>query len=489
MNWQLLRVAAALAVVIGWGDTSLAQNVKLPIPGEPVNPQSREECEAMSREWSDISKAITEQHGECLRGQACKNSAGNDTAGQCSCGACLRLHLLMNRYSSGDLAQIRRQRMDQCNRKVAAYEESRRQQRLAEQEEQRARQQAANQAALQYADAQRQYADMQRRQREQANAVTAQQLENQRRKLERLQQQQQQSQQAAASLSAMLSGGSAGARSSLTSSMQPLPERPQSVIGTTLDSASQVVNLASQAKEDIGATMAALTLAMSSDRQSRADASASLSEYAASKATDAAVSAVTSAVVAFMPRRNDYNDPGFSAFFEAAQSNTTGRAPSSPTVSFIQRVSGGVLESMLQQTLGDMAQLERDINSFSAGSPSYYTSGSRPMSIGGSGSSSVTSSRSNSSDSAANGSPSGSQDLNSEEVEALRQGLRYAMAETRVSIPSLIRFVGTDNSVEGLSASSCRDRVRGLVVDGQQICTDGRALKCRAGKLQPAGSC
>lgn len=485
---KLLHMATAFVILMGLRDVALAQNVKLPIPGEPINPTSREQCQAMSQEWSEISQSINKQHSDCLASQSCKNSSGNDTGGQCSCGACLRLHLIMARYSSGDLAQIRRQRVDECNRKVAAHEANQRQQRQAAQEEQRARQQAANQAAQQYSEAQRQYADMQRRQRENQNAVTAQQLENQRRNVERLQQQQQRSQQAIASLSALLSGSSEGGRSSSSSSMEPLPERPQTAIGTTLYNASQTINLVSQAKDDIGATMAALTLAFSSDRQSRADASATLSDYVTSKVTDTAVTGVTSTIVALMPRRNDYNDPGFSAFFDAAQSNTTGRMTSASGVQFIQRVSGGVLESMLQQTLGDMAQLERDISSFSAGNTSYYTSNPRPMSTGG-GSTSFSPSRNSPNVSAANSASSGNQDLAREEVEALRQGLRYAMAETQVSSPSLIRIVGAGNAAKGRSAASCNDRSRGVVADGRRICSDGRALVCRAGQLQPAGSC
>ena len=479
-----LHTATVFMLLMGLFETALAQNVRLPIPGEPVNPTSREQCQAMSQEWSNISKSINDQHSECLKSQACKSSSGNDTDGQCSCGACLRLHLIMVRYNSGDLAQIRKQRMDDCNQKVAAHEANQRQQRQAAQEDQRARQQAANQAAQQYADAQRQYADMQRRQREQQNAVTAQQLESQRRNVERLQQEQQRSQAAIASLSAMFAGGSESGRSA-PSSAQPLPDRPTSVIGTTLYSASQMVNLASQAKEDIGATMSAMTLAFSNDRQARVNASANLADYASSKAMDTAATGLIGTIVALMPRRNDHNDPGFSAFFEAVQSNTTGRAPSAPGVQFIQRVSGGVLESMLQQTLGDMAQLERDISSFSAGSSSYYSS-PRPMGTGGG---SFSLSRGSSRDSASSA-PSGHQDLAREEVEALRQGLRYAMTETQVSSPSLIRFVGTDNTVENRSAASCNDRPRGVVVaDGTQICREGRALVCRAGQLQPAGSC
>lgn len=489
MSNKWLCIAIVFAALAGWGGEALAQNVRLPIPGEPINPTSREQCQAMSQAWSDIIQSYSKQHDECLKSQACKSSSGSDTGGQCSCGACLRLHVIRDRYSSGDLAQLRKQRMDDCNRKVAAHEANQRQQRQAAQDEQRARQQAASRADQQYAEAQREYADMQRRQRDHQNAVTAQQLENQRRNVERLQQQQQRSQQAIASLSAMLSGGSDSARSASSSaSMQPLPERPQSVIGTTLYSASKMLNLASQARDDIGATMAAMTLAFSSDRESRANASASLSGYAASRATDTAATGLASAMVALMPRRNDHNDPGFSAFFEAVQSNTTGRASSAPGVQFIQRASGGVLESMLQQTLGDMAQLERDISGFSAGNTSYHASAPRPMNSGGSGS--LDPSRGHPSDSATHSASSSHQDPASEEVEALRQGLRYAMADTQVSSPSLIRFAGADNPAAGRVATSCKDPARGeALAEGRQICRDGRALLCRAGQLQPAGRC
>ncbi len=486
-----LHMAAAFVILMGLGGVAAAQNVRLPIPGEPINPTSREQCQAMSQEWSAIWQEYSRQHEECLKSQACKNSSGNDTGGQCSCGACLRVHLIRDRYSTGDLAQIRKQRMDDCNRKVAAYEANQRQQRQAAQEDQRARQQAANQAAQQYADAQRQYADMQRRQREHQNAVTAQQLENQRRNVERLQQQQERSQQAMAALSSMFARGSESERSS-SSSAQPLPDRPTSAIGTTLYSASQMVNLASQAKEDIGATMSAMTLAFSSNPQSRSEAASNLADYASSKATDAAATGLTNTIIALMPRRNDHQDAGFSEFFEAVQSNTIGRATYSPGIQFIQNVTAGVLESQLQQTLGDMAQLERDINSFSAGSPSYYSS-TRSFGSGSGSSGNSTSNfsppRSSSGNSTANiSAPSGNQDLAREEVEALRQGLRYAMTETQVSSPSLIRFIGADNAIENRPATaSCNDRARGVVADGRQICREGRALVCRAGQFQPSG--
>lgn len=479
-----LYLSTAFVILIGLGEQALAQNVRLPIPGEPINPTSREQCNAMSREWSEIKQSISKQHDDCLDSPACKTSRGNDAGGQCSCRACERLHIIRDRYSSGDLDQIRKQRMDECNRKVAAHEANQRQQRQAAQDDQRARQQAANQAAQQYADAQRQYADMQRRQREHQNAVTVQQLENQRRNVERLQQQQKQTEQAIGLLSALASGGG---RSSSFSSVEPRPERPQTAIGTTLYSASQMVNLASQAKDDIGAAMAAMTLAFSSDRQSRANASATMSAYNAAKTADATVAGATSSIIALMPRRNEHNASGFSEFFEAVESNTIGRSPSAPGVQFIQRVSSGVLESMLQQTLGDMSQLERDISSFSAGSPSYFTSTPRPTYSASGSLGPLPSSDPN--NSPANSATFGTQDLAREEVEALRQGLRYAMADTQVSSPSLIRFLGTSGAANSSSAASCNDRARGVVAEGRQICSNGRFLVCRAGRLQPAGIC
>jgi hypothetical protein len=248
-----------------------------------------------------------------------------------------------------------------------------------------------------------------------------------------------------------------------------------------------MVNLASRAKEDIKAAADVFTASFSSDRQARERSSADLASYAESKAIDTAAAGYSAAIVAMMPRRNEYNDPGFSAFFEAAQTATTGAVPSAPGIQFIQRTAGGVLESLLQQTLGDMDQLQRDINSFSAGGTSYYPT--RPTSIGGRNSSSVSASRSSSGDSTAAPTLTGTSDLAREEVEAVRQGLRYAMTETRTFSPSLARFAGMDALGGGRSGSSCKDPERGTVADGRRICREGRAMVCRGGQLQPTGDC
>lgn len=490
--WKtLILMASALVLSVG---PAIAQTVKLPIPGEPVNPTSREQCQAMSQEWSEIAQAINRQHGDCLNTQACKSSSGSDTDGQCSCRACLRLHLIMVRYNSGDLYQLRKQRTDECNRKVAAHEATQRQQRQAALEDQRARQKVADQAAQQYADAQRQYNEMLRQQREQRSAATAKQLENQRLQMERLRERQQQSQTALASMLSSSSG------SSKASGMDPLPERPNTIIGTTLYDASKLVNLAATAKDDISAAMSAFTVAFSTDPLSRREASSNLKSYFESKAVDNAAESTAAAIVGMMPRRNDHHDQGFAEFFEAAQTVTTGSAPSSAGIQYIQRTAGGVLHDMFQQTLGDMAQLEKDINSFNAGSVSLYSSGRPPASGGTAGG------NRSSADGAGSAAGSGSDtapktnsgaapkanteepDLAREEVESLRLGLRYAMVETQVFSPSLARIAGFDSRNTPNRSAACSDQGTS-VAEGKRICRDGRAFQCRRGKFSAAGNC
>ena len=136
-----------------------------------------------------------------------------------------------------------------------------------------------------------------------------------------------------------------------------------------------------------------------------------------------------------MPRRNDHHDPGFAAFYDTVQNNTIGALPSPPGVRFLQESASGVLHDVLQQTLGDMAQLQRDLDSFGAidgGAP-------RVRDVGQS---------------------------SRDEVESLRQALRHALNAHRCVLPS-----------------------GEAVIEGERACEAGRMLLCRGGRLMAVRGC
>jgi hypothetical protein len=426
-------VLALLLPIVGaaWAQ----QRTKVPIPEAPLNPTSRAECTAMSRAWQELVSHFGHLHQECLNSRACQGSSRPESRGKCSCAHCEEFHQMNDRLASGDLGQLRREREKACEREVSAHLEREREQRLAAERARREQQRLADESARQAAEAQRQYEDMQRRQREHAQAVTAQQLENQRRTVERLQAQQRQQQALMSSISGALLRDPPSAATAPRGPVPGASARPDSLIGGVIHDASRAIDLAQRVKDDLGTTRDLFQAMFSGDAGVRAEARASLGERARSDASSLAASGAAALITGLMPRRNDHHDPGFAAFYDTVQNNTIGALPSPPGVRFLQESASGVLHDVLQQTLGDMAQLQRDLDSFGAidgGAP-------RVRDVGQS---------------------------SRDEVESLRQALRHALNAHRCVLPS-----------------------GEAVIEGERACEAGRMLLCRGGRLMAVRGC
>lgn len=169
--WTWVAAALLVAAPAVHGD-------QIKLPGFPGNPTSVDQCEAPAREWAAISKQVNDRHSACLKSPACRSGSSQGYRGVCSCGACHELHVLMDRFSSGDLGQHRRNEEKRCRQTVMHHERERARQHAAFQESQRraaaaqadARRQQeawqAEQARHQQAEASRQQALMAQQQRE-----------------------------------------------------------------------------------------------------------------------------------------------------------------------------------------------------------------------------------------------------------------------------------------------------------------------------------
>jgi hypothetical protein len=477
MKLFICAVFAASLVAVNVGN-AFAQEYKVPIPGYPIQPTSRDECRAMSAEWSKISSRLGEEHEVCINGQSCKGTRSG-YKGSCQCGACQHIHTMRDRFSNGDMAQLRRQREQTCNETVAAYEAGQRRQRQAAENARREQERLAR-------EAEQQYNDMLRRQRESQAAVTAQQLADQRRKLERLQAEQRQLAQGAQQAANVV-------------------ERPQSIVGNIIYDTSRSYNSLVRAKDDVKTTIDILNVMFSGSHAVRREASTSLLERAQSTGVEIAAASAAQMIGSFVPRRNEYEDPRFNVFFEAAQNATTGRdTRTGPVVRVIQDTAANVLRSELQQTLGDIDQLQRDISGFSAGGSSYYSTGGSSRfstlspSSGGLARDSPSTSNGETSPrvpTAGGGATSKNvegnvtRDLMDEEIESIREGLRAAMNETGVRSNSLMQIVG-GGTKNAPSNSICSDQTG--TSDGRagdKECRGGNLLACREGRWQRAGSC
>ena len=432
---RLPRLLLLLALCASGADQAWAQlRTQVPIPGAPLNPTSRAECDAMSREWQELVNQYSQMHQDCLNSAACKGNNRQESGGKCSCAACERYHQMNDRFGyNGDLGQMRKSRVDACNREVSAYLEREREQRAAAERSRREQQRAAEESARQHAEAQRQYDDMQRRQRENAQAVSAQQMENQRRQLERLQAQQRQNQAMLSSLSSGLAREPAGGGT--RPAAPDTDSRSGSVIGSVIQDAGRAIDLAQKVREDLGTARDLFQAVFSGSASVRAEARTNLVERAAGGASAMASSAAAQLITGMMPRRNDHFDAGFAAYYETVHNSTVGQSGAAPGVRFIQDTASGVLQDLLQQSLGDMAQLQRDLDRFSANDIGSLTARDSSQQV-------------------------------RDEVASVRQALRYALTANRCVLPG-----------------------GGVLFEGERACEGGRRWQCQAGQAVAGGGC
>lgn len=438
----VVSMLTVLAASEGWAQSGQ----RLSMPQVPRNPVSIEQCRAMHNEFLRIREIVNKEHGVCYdEMRRCHGTTR--TAAECI-APCREIFRRTPRFGEGgDLTQAHRREMRACEAAVDAHEKQQRARRQAEADAQRdaARREADAQrdAARLAAEAQREYIDMQRRQ----SQFSAQQMEQQRQKAERLQElQRQQERQVQALSSALSSLFRPGTPSSGGSPASSGYERPPSGAGNIVYDTSRVANLAVRANEDIKSTVDIFKSIFSSDANVQRESQASLVGRLQSEASSAASSGVASLISAMIPRRNDYEDARFSSFFESTQ-NAAGLVPTHPGIKFIQETSGGVLKNMLQDTLGDLDQLQSDISNFSAGGSSFYSPGRSLPSQWSAGSGQFSSGVSREAfrpNPSLQASPPSEQELVREELELVRQGLRYGMAENKVFAPSLARMAGFD---------------------------------------------
>lgn len=261
----------------------------------------------------------------------------------------------MTRYSSGDLAQIRRQQDQQCNAEVRAYEDDQRRRKLAAEDAERRQRQAAADAERRqrqaYEDAQRQYEADQRRynelQRQKQSALNQQQIESQRQLQASLQQQQQQLQQLQQS-------------SSQRTAVQPVTEPPRSTtfIGTVIQDTKRTYDGSVRAKEQVKTTVDAINAIFSSG-EIKNDAQRSLISTAAAQ-----MPSFSDYGELVTPKRNDSEDKDFRTLFSSAKALTLDNVPRAPLVVAIQDTAMGSVQSNMQQTLGDINQLQQQIMTF-----------------------------------------------------------------------------------------------------------------------------
>ncbi len=427
-------------------------DMRLPIPGAALNPTSPQECRAVSDRWSQILKELNDRHEVCLQSSACKNSgSSHGYRGVCTCGACNELHIVRNRYSSGALAQVRHAQEKECNAAVAAHQEEQRRQRQAAEEAQRRQRQAFEEAQRQYNESLRQ----------QQSAMTQAQRENQRRLQANLQEQQR------------LLGESQRGFTALAE-----PARPTSVIGNVVFETKRQYDGMVRAKEQIKTTIDAINAIWGSG---------SVKTEAREKIlTLAANSAPATLGELLTPKRNDYQDKGFDAFFDRVKSRTVDMDPTrTPVIGAIQDTAAGALRSQFQQTLGDMDQLQRQITNFSANDsppPSGYSTGfSSPSAFrpnvptGGTGSE--------------NTSQSGETAAAQDEFDSVRRGLGAAVINSGVESAPLLQLTGLDAPRGDGSCDYLSRPGQGRHASGQTVCQGGNMYSCEAGAWRQQGAC
>jgi hypothetical protein len=211
--------------------------------------------------------------------------------------------------------------------------------------------------------------------------------------------------------------------------------RSGSVIGSVIQDAGRAIDLAQKVREDLGTARDLFQAVFSGSASVRAEARTNLVERAAGGASAMASSAAAQLITGMMPRRNDHFDAGFAAYYETVHNSTVGQSGAAPGVRFIQDTASGVLQDLLQQSLGDMAQLQRDLDRFGANDIGSLTARDSSQQV-------------------------------RDEVASVRQALRYALTANRCVLPG-----------------------GGVLFEGERACEGGRRWQCQAGQAVAGGGC
>ena len=109
------RLAGAVAAGAVLASPALfAEDPVLQIPGPPLLPTSRGQCEAYSRNMEAMYAAINEQHQDCLDARA---NSREPSGPKCSKAGCESLHQLKD-----DLSEVKSKNTSSCYAEVSEYE-------------------------------------------------------------------------------------------------------------------------------------------------------------------------------------------------------------------------------------------------------------------------------------------------------------------------------------------------------------------------------